>query len=80
MSSLDVLHYVLSVAIIIIALVAIGVGVAFILFIQEAKKALQLLKHVVRDMGHLGESMQKGIIGNAITVGKSLFRKKNPHE
>lgn len=72
MSSLDVLHYVLSAAIILIALVVVGVGIALVLFLEEAKKALQLV-------GHVGESMQHGMIGSVISFGRNLFTKKPHH-
>ena len=68
------LEYVIAGAVIIIAIVSIGVGIAAILLLYEAKRVLYMIQKTAKDM----ESFSSGILGSVMSFGKNIFQKK-PH-
>lgn len=77
MTSLDFLHYVVSVSVIIIALTIVGIGILFGLLLVEARKGLRALKKTSEDIQELKSSIQSDIIGSVITFGRRIFAKRN---
>lgn len=73
MDALSFLYYVVAISVIIIALAIVAVSVGIVVVLYEVRK---MMRAVSSDIRHVKDSFQSGMIGNAISFGKSIFQKK----
>ncbi len=74
------LEYVVAGAVIILAILAIGIGVGIALLIFEIRSTLRSMQQTVKSIEHLKERMSSGMIGSIVSWGKNLFQKRPHHD
>lgn len=75
-NSLDILHYVVSASVIVIALTIIFIGIMIGVILYEIRKVLISIQQTTKEIQELKTSIQNDFIGNFVSFWKKIFSKK----